>query len=167
MTTSKNSFILHAELSLLEEEQLAMDMFMKAAIDEAKKGLKEGGIPIGSVLARKGKIIGRGHNKRVQDNDPILHAEIDCLRNAGRVGTYKDAVMYSTLMPCYLCAGAIVQFGIKKVIAGESETFEGAREFMESHGVKVIDLNLDKCKQLMREFIENNPDLWKEDIGEL
>jgi len=167
MTTSKNSFILHAELSLLEEEQLAMDMFMKAAIDEAKKGLKEGGIPIGSVLARKGKVIGRGHNKRVQDNDPILHAEIDCLRNAGRVGTYKDAVLYSTLMPCYLCAGAIVQFGIKKVIAGEAETFAGAREFMESHGVKVIDLNLDKCKQLMREFIENNPDLWKEDIGEL
>jgi len=144
-----------------------MDMFMKAAIDEAKKGLKEGGIPIGSVLARKGKIIGRGHNKRVQDNDPILHAEIDCLRNAGRVGTYKGAVLYSTLMPCYLCAGAIVQFGIKKVIAGEAETFAGAREFMESHGVKVIDLNLDKCKQLMREFIENNPDLWKEDIGEL
>jgi len=144
-----------------------MDMFMKAAIDEARKGLREGGIPIGSVLARKGKIIGRGHNKRVQDNDPILHAEIDCLRNAGRVGTYKDAVMYSTLMPCYLCAGAIVQFGIKKVIAGEAETFAGAREFMESHGVKVIDLNLDKCKQLMREFIENNPDLWKEDIGEL
>ena len=152
---------------MLEQEQLAMDMFMKAAIDEAKKGLKEGGIPIGSVLARKGKVIGRGHNKRVQDNDPILHAEIDCLRNAGRVGTYKDAVMYSTLMPCYLCAGAIVQFGIKKVIAGEAETFAGAREFMESHGVKVIDLNLDKCKQLMREFIENNPDLWKEDIGEL
>ena len=144
-----------------------MDMFMKAAIDEARKGLAEGGIPIGSVLARKGKIIGRGHNKRVQDNDPILHAEIDCLRNAGRVGTYKDAVLYSTLMPCYLCAGAIVQFGIKKVIAGEAETFAGAREFMESHGVKVIDLNLDKCKQLMREFIENNPDLWKEDIGEL
>ena len=144
-----------------------MDMFMKAAIDEARKGLREGGIPIGSVLARKGKIIGRGHNKRVQDNDPILHAEIDCLRNAGRVGTYKDAVLYSTLMPCYLCAGAIVQFGIKKVIAGEAETFAGAREFMESHGVKVIDLNLDKCKQLMREFIENNPDLWKEDIGEL
>jgi cytosine deaminase len=144
-----------------------MDMFMKAAIDEARKGLKEGGIPIGSVLARKGKVIGRGHNKRVQDNDPILHAEIDCLRNAGRVGTYKDAVLYSTLMPCYLCAGAIVQFGIKKVIAGEAETFAGAREFMESHGVKVIDLNLDKCKQLMREFIENNPDLWKEDIGEL
>ena len=144
-----------------------MDTFMKAAIDEARKGLNEGGIPIGSVLARKGKIIGRGHNKRVQKKDPILHAEIDCLRNAGRIGSYKDTVLYSTLMPCYLCAGAIVQFGIKKVIAGESETFSGAREFMESHGVEVTDLNLDECKQLMRDFIENNPDLWKEDIGEL
>jgi cytosine deaminase len=144
-----------------------MDMFMKAAIDEARKGLGERGIPIGSVLVSKGKIIGRGHNKRVQDNDPILHAEIDCLRNAGRLGTYKDTVIYSTLMPCYLCAGAIVQFGIKKVIAGESKTFAGAREFMESHGVAVTDLNLAECKQLMKEFIENNPDLWKEDVGEL
>jgi cytosine deaminase len=144
-----------------------MDMFMKAAIDEARKGLGEGGIPIGSVLVRKGKIIGRGHNKRVQDNDPILHAEIDCLRNAGRLGTYKDSVLYSTLMPCYLCAGAIVQFGIRKVIAGESETFAGAKEFMESHGIEVTDLNLAECKRLMKEFIENNPDLWKEDIGEL
>ena len=144
-----------------------MDAFMKAALDEARKGHSEGGIPIGSVLVRKGKIIGRGHNKRVQDNDPILHAEIDCLRNAGRVGSYKDTVLYSTLMPCYLCAGAIVQFGIKKVIAGESETFAGAREFMESHDVKVIDMNLDECKRLMKEFIETNPELWKEDIGEL
>jgi cytosine deaminase len=144
-----------------------MDMFMKAAIDEARKGLGERGIPIGSVLVSKGKIIGRGHNKRVQDNDPILHAEIDCLHNAGRVGTYKDTVLYSTLMPCYLCAGAIVQFGIKKVIAGESETFAGAREFMESHGVAVTDLNLDECKRLMKDFIKTNPDLWKEDIGEL
>ena len=144
-----------------------MDTFMQAAINEARKGLSEGGIPIGSILVRKGKIIGRGHNKRVQDNDPILHAEIDCLRNAGRVGSYKDTVLYSTLMPCYLCAGAIVQFSIKKVIAGESETFAGAREFMESHDVKVIDMNLDECKQLMKDFIETNPELWKEDIGEL
>jgi cytosine/creatinine deaminase len=144
-----------------------MDRFIKAAIDEARKGLREGGIPIGSVLVQRGKIIGRGHNKRVQDNDPILHAEIDCLRNAGRVGTYKDTVLYSTLMPCYLCAGAIVQFGIKKVIAGEAETFAGAKEFMESHSVTVTDLNLGECKQLMKEFIANNPDLWKEDIGEL
>ena len=144
-----------------------MNEFIKAAIAEARKGLGEGGIPIGSVLVRKGKIIGRGHNKRVQQKDPILHAEIDCLRNAGRIGSYKETVLYSTLMPCYLCAGAIVQFGIKKVIAGESETFAGAREFMESHGVKVTDLNLNECKQLMKKFIENNPDLWKEDIGEL
>jgi creatinine deaminase len=144
-----------------------MDEFMKVAIEEARKGLNEGGIPIGSILAKKGKIIGRGHNKRVQDNDPILHAEIDCLRNAGRLGTYKEAVLYSTLMPCYLCAGAIVQFGIRKVIAGESETFAGARKFMESHGVEVIDLNLDECKRLMNDFIKANPDLWNEDIGEL
>jgi len=119
---------------------------MKAAIDEARKGLEEGGIPIGSVLVKKGKIIGRGHNKRVQDDDPILHAEIDCLRDAGRVGSYKGTVLYSTLMPCYLCAGATVQFGIKKVIVGESKTFAGAREFMESHGVEVTDLNLTECK---------------------
>lgn len=144
-----------------------MNTFMKAAIEEARKGLHEGGIPIGSVLVRKRKIIGRGHNKRVQDNDPILHAEIDCLRNAGRLGTYKDAVLYSTLMPCYLCAGAIVQFGIKKVVVGESETFAGAKRFIESHGVAINDLDLSECKQLMKEFIENNPDLWKEDIGEL
>ena len=140
---------------------------MKAAIDEAKQGLSEGGIQIGSVIVKDGKIIGRGRNRRVQENDPIMHAEIDCLRNAGRIGKYSDTILYSTLMPCYLCAGAIVQFGIKKVFTGESETFAGARKFMESHGVKVIDLNLDECKQLMKEFIQNNPELWSEDIGEL
>ncbi len=140
---------------------------MKAAVEEAKKGLGEGGIPIGSVLVRDGEIIGRGHNKRVQQNDPILHAEIDCLRNAGRIGKYDKTVLYSTLMPCYLCAGAVVQFGIKKVLVGESETFSGARDFFESHGVEVIDLNIDECKQLMKTFIENNSKLWKEDIGEL
>ena len=91
-----------------------MDIFMKAAIDEAKQGLREGGIPIGSVIVKDGKIIGRGRNRRVQENDPIMHAEIDCLRNAGRIGKYSDTILYSTLMPCYLCAGAIVQFGIKK-----------------------------------------------------
>lgn len=140
---------------------------MQAAIDEAKKGLEEGGIPIGSVLVKDGKIIGRGHNKRVQENDPVIHAEIDCLMNAGRIGIYKDTILYSTLMPCYLCAGASVQFGIKKVIAGENETFSGAIEFMESHGIEVVNLNLPECKFLMREFIEKNPELWFEDIGEL
>ncbi len=142
-----------------------MDAFMQAAIEEAKQGKREKGIPIGSVLVKDGKIIGRGHNKRVQENDPIVHAEIDCLRNAGRIGNYRGTVLYSTLMPCYLCAGAVVQFGIKKVIAGESETFPGAREFMESHGVEVIDLDLEECKQLMRTFIAENPELWNEDIG--
>ena len=143
------------------------DEFMTAAIDEAKTGLSEKGIPIGSVLVKDGKIVGRGHNKRVQDGDPITHAEIDCLRNAGRVGSYKDAVLYSTLMPCYLCAGAVVQFGIKKVIVGESQTFPGAKEFMESHGVEVIDLNNAECVAIMEDFIEKNPTLWNEDIGEL
>ena len=140
---------------------------MKAAIDEARKGLKEGGIPIGSVLVKDGIIIGRGHNKRVQENDPVIHAEIDCLRNAGRIGVYKDTVLYSTLMPCYLCAGASVQFGIKKVVAGENESFSGAQEFMESHGIEVVNLDLKECKDLMKDFIEDNPKLWFENIGEL
>lgn len=142
-----------------------MDEFLNEAIAEAKKGLSEGGIPIGSVLVRDGQIIGRGHNKRVQDGDPITHAEIDCLRQAGRIGNYKDTVLYSTLMPCYLCAGAVVQFGIKTVIAGESQTFPGAKEFMESHGVKVIDVHNEECVRLMTDFIAARPELWNEDIG--
>jgi creatinine deaminase len=144
-----------------------MDAYIKAAIEEAKKGLQEGGIPIGSVLVKDERIIGRGHNRRVQDNDPVMHAEIDCLRNAGRIGGYSGTILYSTLMPCYLCAGAVIQFGIKKVIVGESETFAGAREFMESHGIEVVDLNIDECKQLMSEFIRNHPLLWNEDIGKM
>jgi cytosine deaminase len=144
-----------------------MDTFIQAAIAEAKQGLQEGGIPIGSVLVQDSKIIGRGHNKRVQQGSPIMHAEIDCLENAGRIGSYQETILYSTLMPCYLCAGAVVQFGIKKVIVGESKTFPGAREFMESHGVEVINLDLDECQQLMSDFIQENPELWHEDIGEL
>lgn len=144
-----------------------VDEFMQAAIDEAKKGSAEGGIPIGSVLVREGRIIGRGHNKRIQDGDPVTHAEIDCLRNAGRIGNYRDTILYSTLMPCYLCAGAVVQFGIGKVVAGENETFEGAKGFMESHGVAVTNVNSDECKSMMHKFISENPELWNEDIGEL
>ena len=142
-----------------------MDDFMNAAIAEARLGQSEGGIPIGSVLIRDGKIIGKGHNKRVQDSDPVTHAEIDCLRNAGRIGDYSNTVLYSTLMPCYLCAGAVVQFGIKKVYAGEDETFEGAKQFMESMGVEVINLESDECKEMMAKFIKENPELWNEDIG--
>ncbi len=142
-----------------------MDDFMQAAIAEAKLGQQVGGIPIGSVLVKDSKIVGRGHNKRVQDSDPVTHAEIDCLRNAGRIGSYQGTTLYSTLMPCYLCAGAVVQFGIKKVIAGESKTFPGAKEFMESHGVEVIDLNLKECEEMMSKFIQDHPSLWNEDIG--
>lgn len=138
---------------------------MEMAITMARQGLKEGGSPIGSVLVRDGRILGQGYNKRVQEADPVTHAEIDCLRNAGRIGSYRDTVLYSTLMPCYLCAGAVVQFGIKKVIVGESQTFAGAREFMESHGVEVIDLELEDCVKLMQDFIEKNSALWYEDIG--
>jgi len=144
-----------------------VDKFLEAAIEEAKKGMREGGIPIGSVLVRDGAIIGRGYNRRVQDNDPVMHAEINCLHNAGRIGSYSGTVLYSTLMPCYLCAGAVVQFGIKKVVAGESQTFLGAREFMESHVVQVIDYADPECKRLMAEFIRDNPQLWSEDIGKL
>jgi len=142
------------------------DEFMKAAIAEARQGLAEGGIPIGSVLVRDGKIIGRGHNQRVQKNDPMTHAETDCLRNAGRIGNYKGTTLYSTLMPCYMCAGTVVQFGIKKVIVGESVTFGGGPEFMRQHGVEVVDINDQECIAMMQQFIAEKPELWNEDIGE-
>lgn len=144
-----------------------MDQFMQAAIDQADKSLLEGGIPIGSVLVKAGEIIAQGHNKRVQEQNPILHGEMDCLNNAGRIGSYRDTVIYSTLMPCYMCAGTIVQFKIPRVIVGESRTFAGARDFMEEHGVEVVDLNLDSCIQMMQKFIDDFPELWFEDIGEL
>lgn len=143
-----------------------MDQFMQAAIDEARAGLAEGGIPIGSALMRDGELIAVGHNKRVQEQNPILHGEMDCLNNAGRIGSYKNTVIYSTLMPCYMCAGTIVQFKIPKVIVGESRTFPGAVEFMREHGVEVIDLDLPECYEMMEKFIEENPELWNEDIGE-
>ncbi|MBN2734626.1 MAG: nucleoside deaminase [Methanomicrobiaceae archaeon] len=144
-----------------------MDEFMKAAIEEAKKGLSEGGIPIGAVLVRGGQIIGRGHNRRVQNDDPLMHAEIDCIKNAGRIGRYSGCTLYSTLMPCYLCAGAVVQFNIPKVVTGESENFTGAKEFLKEHGVEVVDLDLPECKKMLLDFIEEKPELWNEDIGVL
>jgi cytosine deaminase len=142
-----------------------MDKYVAAAIEEAQTGVEEGGIPIGSVLVKDEKIIARGHNKRVQENNPMVHAEIDCLINAGRIGSYKGTILYSTLMPCYLCAGAVVQFGIKKVVAGESKTFPGAVEFMNQHNVEVIDMNNSECIKMMAEFISQKPELWNEDIG--
>jgi cytosine/creatinine deaminase len=144
-----------------------VEEFMKAAIEEAKISLQEGGIPIGSVLVRDGKIIGRGHNRRVQNGDPLAHAEIDCIRNAGRIGSYSNTILFSTLIPCYLCSGAIVQFGIEKVIIGESRTFKGDIEFLKDHWVTVDDWDMDECAELMEDFIQKNPLLWNEDIGKL
>ncbi len=149
-----------------------MDIFLKAAIEQARKGLSEGGLPIGSVLVRDGRVIGAGHNRRVQHGDPMAHAEINCLTNAGRQSTYKDTVLYSTLMPCYLCTGAVIQFGVPKVIVGESVTFPGGEckwgkspEFMRASGIEVIDLHDAECIQMMRDFIAAHPKLWNEDIG--
>jgi cytosine deaminase len=144
-----------------------MDPFMHEAIAEALRGLDEGGIPIGSVLVKEGQIIGRGHNKRVQEQNPVMHAETDCLKNAGRIGSYRGTTLYSTLMPCYFCAGAVVQFGIRKVVAGESRTFPGARDLMSAHGVEIVDLDLPECRSMMEDFIRKNPELWNEDIGKL
>ena len=143
----------------------AIDEFMRAAIDQALKSRAEGGIPIGSALVLDNRLVSVGHNQRVQKNDPITHAEIDCLRQAGRIGSFRNTVLYSTLMPCYLCAGAVVQFGIRKVIVGESRTFAGASDFMRAHDVEVIDLDLPECVEMMRSFIAERPELWNEDIG--
>ena len=144
---------------------MTADKFMEAAIAQARKSRSEGGIPIGSALVRNGELVAVGHNKRVQENDPVTHAEIDCLRKAGRLGSFRDTVLYSTLMPCYLCAGAVVQFGIKKVVVGESRTFAGATDFMRNHRVEVVDLDLPECVEMMQKFIAQNPALWNEDIG--
>ncbi len=139
---------------------------MQLAIEEARLGLREGGIPIGSVLVKDGKVLARGHNKRVQENNPILHGEMDCLNNAGRIGSYRNTILYSTLMPCFMCAGTVVQFKIPTIVVGESRTFSGARAFMEANGVNVIDLDLPECVTMMEEFIAAKPELWNEDIME-
>lgn len=140
---------------------------MQAAIDEARKGLEEGGIPIGSVLVHDGKIIGRGHNRRVQQGSAILHGEMDALENAGRqpASVYREATLYTTLSPCAMCSGAILLYGIKQVIIGENTTFLGEEELLTSRGVE-LDVRHDKdCKKMMRDFIEAKPQLWNEDIG--
>jgi cytosine deaminase len=145
-----------------------MDKFLQAAIEEAKKGLEEGGIPIGSVLVIDGKIVGRGHNKRVQKGSSVLHAEMDCLENAGRLkaSDYQKATLYSTLSPCDMCSGAVLLYGISKVIIGENQTFKGPEEYVKSRGVDVEVVNNDECIKLMEEFIKDKPELWNEDIGE-
>ncbi len=144
-----------------------MDEFMRAAIDEAKQGLAEGGIPIGSVLVIDGKIVGRGHNRRVQKGSAILHAEMDCLENAGRLTArdYQRAVLYSTLSPCDMCSGTALLYKIPKVVIGENVTFQGPEEYVRSRGVELVILNDAECIQMMRDFIADRPELWNEDIG--
>lgn len=144
-----------------------MDAFMAAAIDEARKGLSEGGIPIGSVLAIDGKIVGRGHNRRVQRQSAILHAEMDALENAGRLTAkdYQRAVLYSTLSPCDMCSGTALLYKIPRIVIGENQTFRGPEEYVRSRGVELNILNDPECIRLMREFIAARPELWNEDIG--
>jgi cytosine deaminase len=144
-----------------------MDVFLQAAIEEARKSLAEGGIPIGSVLVLDGKIIGRGHNRRVQRGSVILHAEMNCLENAGRLkaSVYQRCVLYSTLSPCPMCSGAILLYKIPRVVIGENKTFQGPEEYVRSQGVKVEVLQDPACIQLMRDFIAAKPELWNEDVG--
>lgn len=145
-----------------------MDTFMQTAIDEARIGATEGGIPIGSVIVHAGRIIGRGHNRRVQQGSAILHGEMDAFENAGRqpASVYANSVLYTTLSPCAMCTGAILLYGIPKVIIGENQTFQGEEELLRSRGVSVEVLQDPSCIALMKTFIDNNPALWDEDIGE-
>lgn len=145
-----------------------MDPFMLAAITEAKLGLSEGGIPIGSVLVLDDEIVGRGHNKRVQNGSPVLHAEMDCLAKAGRLkaGDYQRSTIYTTLSPCDMCSGAILLYQIPRVVIGENGTFKGPEAYLISRGVQLIQLSDESCYRLMQDFIRDNPQLWDEDIGE-
>ncbi|MCP5161990.1 MAG: nucleoside deaminase [Hahellaceae bacterium] len=145
-----------------------MNEFMRAALKEAMQGLAEGGIPIGSVLVHEGKIIGRGHNRRIQKGSAILHGEMDALENAGRLtaAVYKNSVLYTTLSPCAMCSGAILLYGIPKVVIGENSTFKGEEDLLASRGVEIEVMNEAACIALMHEFIADKPQVWREDIGE-
>jgi len=144
------------------------DPYLQAAIDQARKSLSEGGIPIGSVLVHEGTIIGRGHNRRVQAGSPIDHGEMNCLRDAGRLPAkvYRNSTLYTTLSPCPMCSGAIVLYRIPRVVVGENRTFLGAEDYLRSQGVQLEVVQNDECVQLMTGFIRSNPELWNEDIGE-
>ncbi|SJZ79749.1 cytosine deaminase [Trichlorobacter thiogenes] len=144
-----------------------MDSFMQAAFDEARQGLAEGGIPIGAVIVHQGRIIGRGHNRRVQQGSAILHGEMDALENAGRqpAAVYRESVLYTTLSPCPMCSGAILLYGIPRVVIGENRTFMGEEELLRSRGVQLEVLQDEQCISLMEQFIAEKPELWSEDIG--
>lgn len=145
-----------------------MDTYLQAAIEEARTGLREGGLPIGSVLVIDGEIVGRGHNRRVQRDSAILHAEMDCLENAGRLpaSRYADSVLYSTLSPCDMCSGAVLLYGIPRVVVGENRTFQGPEDYVRSRGVQIDVVDDPTCVALMTAFVAERPDLWNEDIGE-
>jgi cytosine/creatinine deaminase len=145
-----------------------MDKFLSEAMKQAKTGLQEGGIPIGSVLVYKGQIIGKGHNKRVQQKSVVLHGEMDALENAGRqpASVYRESVLYTTLSPCPMCSGAILLYGIPKVVIGENQTYRGSEKLLEENGVEVVVVNNFLCIDMMEDFIEKNPALWNEDIGQ-
>ena len=146
----------------------ALKECMQAAVKEARRGLAEGGIPIGSVLVIDGKIVGTGHNRRIQKGSAVLHAEMDCLERAGRLGyrDYSRSVLFSTLSPCDMCSGAVLLYKIPMVVIGENQTFRGPEEYLRSRGVELVILNDRECIMMMEEFIADNPDLWNEDIGE-
>lgn len=146
-----------------------MDEFMALAIEEAKLGLAEGGIPIGSVLIVDGRVVGRGHNRRVQKGSAILHAEMDCLENAGRLkpSDYRRSVLYSTLSPCDMCSGTALLYRIPKIVIGENRSFQGPESYTQSRGIELVNLNSQECIQLMNDFIAARPELWNEDIGEV
>lgn len=148
-------------------DTLTQDDFMQAAIEEARQGLEEGGIPIGSVLVHEGRIIGRGHNRRVQSGSAILHGEMDALENAGRqpASVYQAATLYTTLSPCAMCSGAILLYGIRRVVVGENQTFMGEEALLRSRGVDVTVMQSHDCQSLMQHFIASQPQLWDEDIG--
>src|SRR6478735_9570122 len=145
------------------------DPFLRGAIAEAEQGLREGGIPIGSVLVIDGKVVGRGHNRRVQRGSAILHAEMDALENAGRLkaSEYRRAVLYSTLSPCDMCSGTALLYGIPKIVIGENRTFRGPEDYVRSRGVNLVIVDNDECVRLMEEFIAARPELWNEEIGEV
>jgi len=147
---------------------MTTDPFLEAAIAEARKGLTAGGIPIGSVLVIDGEIVGRGHNQRVQQGSVVLHAEMDCLENAGRLpaSRYRESTLYSTLSPCDMCSGAALLYGIPRIVVGENRTFQGPEDYVRSRGVAVTVVDSPECVSLMEDFMAANPDLWNEDIGE-
>jgi cytosine/creatinine deaminase len=139
--------------------------YLKMAFEQALKSYKEGGVPIGAVMVEAGEVIARGHNRRVQDGDPTAHGEMDCLRRAGRRSRYRDVTIYTTLSPCMMCSGTIVQFGIPRVVIGEDQSFPGNIEFLRGHGVDVSLIDDPACKELMSRFIQERPELWDEDIA--